>query len=258
MQGLAAPLTVVTGPPGTGKSQVVTSLLANVAWQEGQRAVREQEITMPWTWWSRVSTIWGRCRCCCGWARKSITRASLQHLTAALAESASTDAATRYAWLMRAHEQDAARFAAVQREIAAVVSLRNRVDELERAAEPARTLFGRERFAALRNADMAAIRRRLQALAGALAAARESGEPAMVRLLRDSGKNRRLERIAEAGGCGASRCGNARRSAVPRGTGKISGAHSRSDSELGSASTPTGRAWRGCGRRVPSSSWRAI
>ncbi len=33
VQGLAAPLTVVTGPPGTGKSQVVTSLLANIAWQ---------------------------------------------------------------------------------------------------------------------------------------------------------------------------------------------------------------------------------
>ena len=35
VQGLAAPLTVVTGPPGTGKSQVVTSLLANLAWQGG-------------------------------------------------------------------------------------------------------------------------------------------------------------------------------------------------------------------------------
>ena len=33
LQGLSAPLTVVTGPPGTGKSQVVISLLANAAWQ---------------------------------------------------------------------------------------------------------------------------------------------------------------------------------------------------------------------------------
>ncbi len=35
VRGLNAPLTVVTGPPGTGKSQVVTSLLANMAWQGG-------------------------------------------------------------------------------------------------------------------------------------------------------------------------------------------------------------------------------
>jgi hypothetical protein len=30
---LVAPLTVVTGPPGTGKSQVVTNLLVNAAWR---------------------------------------------------------------------------------------------------------------------------------------------------------------------------------------------------------------------------------
>ncbi len=35
VQGLSAPLTVVTGPPGTGKSQVVLSLLVNAAWQGG-------------------------------------------------------------------------------------------------------------------------------------------------------------------------------------------------------------------------------
>ena len=33
IQGLTNPLTVITGPPGTGKSQVVTSLLINAAWK---------------------------------------------------------------------------------------------------------------------------------------------------------------------------------------------------------------------------------
>lgn len=32
-QALANPLTVITGPPGTGKSQVVTSILVNAAWR---------------------------------------------------------------------------------------------------------------------------------------------------------------------------------------------------------------------------------
>ena len=121
-----------------------------------------------------------------------------QQLGAGLAESSSPDVAARYAWLSRAHAEDRARFASVQREIASVVSLRNEVDELERAAEPARGLFGGPRFAELRAADVGAMRRRLAALAAAIAA-HSSGRTAMGRLLRDSGKGRRLERVTQAG-----------------------------------------------------------
>ena len=53
-----------------------------------------------------------------------------QNLSAALAESPSQDAAARYAWLARAHEQDRARFIAVQRETASVVGLRNAVGRM--------------------------------------------------------------------------------------------------------------------------------
>jgi superfamily I DNA/RNA helicase len=35
---LAAPITVITGPPGTGKSQVVSDILINAAWQ-GKRVL---------------------------------------------------------------------------------------------------------------------------------------------------------------------------------------------------------------------------
>jgi very-short-patch-repair endonuclease len=70
--------------------------------------------------------------------------------------------------MTRAHEESGARFAAVQSEIASVVSLRNLVDELERAAEPARTRFGAVRFAELRRIDPDAVGRRLDALAAAL------------------------------------------------------------------------------------------
>jgi len=71
------------------------------------------------------------------------------------------------------------------------------VDELERAAEPARSLFGDRRFAALRSADLDGIRQRVESLAAALDPTRESGQGAMARLLRDPAKNRRFERIGE-------------------------------------------------------------
>jgi hypothetical protein len=83
----------------------------------------------------------------------------------------------------------------VQRQIAAVMSLRNGVDEAERAAEPARAIFGGERFAALRSADLEGARRRLGAFTSALDAAKES-HTAMGRLLGDT-RGRRGERVAE-------------------------------------------------------------
>src|SRR5207244_3920850 len=97
-----------------------------------------------------------------------------QTLASGLAESSSPDAAVRYEWLKRAHENDRERFAAVQREIASVVALRNEVDEKERAAEQARAVFGEKRFAELRSAGVIAT---TKAPAGASSAATTASSP---------------------------------------------------------------------------------
>jgi very-short-patch-repair endonuclease len=197
VQGLSAPLTVVTGPPGTGKSQVVTSLLANVAWQGGSVLFASKNNHAVDVVEARVNAL-GPYPLLLRLGREEHNERIAQQLTAALAESCDADDSARYARLSEAHDEDRARFLAVQQEIAAVVGLRNAVDELERAAEPARALFGATRFGALRLPQPDAIRRRVGALAMALDAARESGQPAMVRLVWDSLKARRFARIAES------------------------------------------------------------
>ncbi len=197
VQGMSAPLTVVTGPPGTGKSQLVTSLLANLAWQGESALFSSKNNHAVDVVESRTNEL-GVYPLLLRLGREEHHARIAQHVTASLAASASPDDAARYAWLSRAHEEDRARFAAVQREIASVVSIRNEVDERERAAEPARALFGAQRFAALRGLDAEAIRARLQALREALEAACEENQPAVVRLLWESVKTRRLERAAEA------------------------------------------------------------
>jgi very-short-patch-repair endonuclease len=197
VQGLSAPLTVVTGPPGTGKSQVVTSLLANMAWQGGSVLFSSKNNHAVDVVESRVNGL-GPSPLLLRLGKEEHHVKVAQTLAAGLAESVSPDAAARYAWLNRAHEEDRARFAAVKSEIAAAVSLRNSVDELERAAEPARTLFGPASFTDILLADVPAMRRRILALAAAIETARESAGPAMVRLLRDPGRGRRFERIVEA------------------------------------------------------------
>ena len=175
VQGLAAPLTVVTGPPGTGKSQVVTSLLVNQAWHGRERAVLQQEQPCRGRRGDRASTVWDPTPLLLRLGKEEHHAQLAQHLTATLAESSSADDATAYAWQKEAHEEMRARYASVQRQIAAVVSLRNRVDELERAAEPARALFPARTLHRTPHARHGAIRRRLAALSAALDAAREDG-----------------------------------------------------------------------------------
>jgi very-short-patch-repair endonuclease len=195
VQGLSAPLTVVTGPPGTGKSQVVTSLLANQAWLESSVLFSSKNNHAVDVVESRTNEL-GPYPLLLRLGKEEHHARVAQHLTSGLAESASPDATARYEWLQRAHRQDCDRFAAVQRQIAATMSLRNSVDEAERAAEPARTLFGDQRFAALRSADLEIAARRLRALSSALDAARESAQTAMGRFLGDS-RGRRVERVSD-------------------------------------------------------------
>lgn len=199
VQGLSASLTVVTGPPGTGKSQVVTSILANQAWQGGSVLFSSKNNHAVDVVESRTNEL-GTYPLLLRLGKEEHHARIAQHLTSGLAESSGPDDPARYDWLIRSHEQDRVRFTSVQQEITSIVRLRNRVDELERASEPARTLFGADHFAALRSLDPDQIRRRLQVLAATLEAARESDQPAMVRLLWNSVRKRRFEHVVEVAG----------------------------------------------------------
>ncbi len=196
VQGLSSPLTVVTGPPGTGKSQVVTSLLINQAWHGSSVLFSSRNNHAVTVVESRVNDL-GPTPLLLRLGKEEHHAQLAQHLTATLAETSSVDDTAGYRWQKEVYEEMRARFAAVQSSIAEVVTLRNRVDELERAAEPARRLFPGEAFTRLRTLDCEAVRRRLKALSDALDAAREEAQPAMVRMVWSSVKPRRLQRIAE-------------------------------------------------------------
>jgi very-short-patch-repair endonuclease len=202
VQGLRAPLTVVTGPPGTGKSQVVTSLLANLAWQGGSVLFSSKNNHAVDVVEFRVNEL-GPYPLLLRLGKEEHHARIAQHLTASLAASSSSDDSAGYIWLTEAHEQDRARFTSVQCDIAAVVSLRNAVDELERAAEPARALFGPERFRALRSLDVDSVCRRFESFTTTLDQVKESGGQLMTRLLRGARefpKGRRFRRLAETAG----------------------------------------------------------
>jgi very-short-patch-repair endonuclease len=196
VQGLNAALTVVTGPPGTGKSQVVTSLLVNQAWHGSSVLFSSRNNHAVEVVESRVNSL-GPSPLLLRLGRDEHQTLLAQHLTATLAESASLDDSTGYERLRKEYDAARARYAAVQRQFAAVVELRNRVDQLEREAEPARAIFGQAAFAKFRDLDAEGIAHRIGALSEALEAAHEDGQPAMVRMVWDAVRSRRYQRASE-------------------------------------------------------------
>jgi very-short-patch-repair endonuclease len=186
VQSMAAPLTVVTGPPGTGKSQVVVALLANMAWQGRSVLFASKNNHAVDVVESRANEL-GTHPLLLRLGKEEHHAALAQHLGSALAESSDAEQTAAYARLEREHERDRARYTAIQREIAAVVELRNRVDELERTSETARSAIGADRFPRMRAVHLEGIQARVDAFASAL------DQPA-ARLL----PARRFKRVAEA------------------------------------------------------------
>lgn len=143
-QGLISDLTVVTGPPGTGKSQIVTSLLANAAWSgtkvlfcsRNNKAVDVVE--------KRVNSLGSRSVLLrLGRSEHHIQLADyLSALLSAPVRSVSSDFADaqirRRSILSSIDDLEAQ-----SRE---VIEQRNLTDRLEPATEPAREIFGEERL----------------------------------------------------------------------------------------------------------------
>src|ERR1039457_677202 len=96
LQGLSAPLTVVTGPPGTGKSQVVVSLLVNSAWQGGSVLFSSKNNHAVDVVESRTNEL-GAHPLLLRLGREEHHARLAQQLTAGLAESSSADDSSGYA-----------------------------------------------------------------------------------------------------------------------------------------------------------------
>ena len=152
-RGLTQPLTIVTGPPGTGKSQVVTSLLVNAAFQgkrvlfasKNNKAVDVVEI--------RVNALAPRPVLLRLGSNQYRTRLT-DLLTAFLAAAGSSDedaltlqmAQERHATLTR----DLAR---IERDQARFLEARNTLDRCDRLVEPVRQAYGDGRLRRLANVD---------------------------------------------------------------------------------------------------------
>lgn len=145
---LVSPHTVVTGPPGTGKSQVVTNLLINAAWRgmkvlfasKNNKAVDVVE--------ARVNGLGNR-PVLLRLGSNEYQAKLASYLTATLSGQISEEDRVGYEECLNVHKDLSAKQLELENALLATMNARNLVDKLEVEAESARDVFGAERFNSL-------------------------------------------------------------------------------------------------------------
>ena len=179
---LTEPLTVITGPPGTGKSQVVSAILVNAAWR-GQRVLfssknnKAVDVVLD-----RVNELASR-PTVLRLGTRALQEELAQHLSAILSSRPTADDRRAYEQTLAQLERRDEAFNAKLRAYEDLVALRNRVDGLERAAEESRTVLKGMHFsnaAAVLESDLP---HRVRALAEAIRRAKREGAPLIDRVL---------------------------------------------------------------------------
>jgi very-short-patch-repair endonuclease len=194
-QTLSNPLTVITGPPGTGKSQVVSSILVNAAWQgktvlfasKNNKAVDVVE--------TRVNSLGPRPVLLRLGAGEYQTRLA-DYLVSLLAASATADDHERYRECEAAHADLQQRSDALDAALRAVVQLRNEVDALEQRVEQVRHDIGEEVFGRSRYIDPERLKREAANVQRAIEQADRKRQSCLTRLFWLFVRAKRFEQLA--------------------------------------------------------------
>jgi very-short-patch-repair endonuclease len=196
VQGLNNKLTVVTGPPGTGKSQVVTSLLANAAWQGKRVLFASKNHKAVDVVEERVNNLGPRPILLRVGPNEYQERLS-RYLTQILAATSTESDQQNYQHHLDVHERLRNEYGNLQSELDEVVELRNRVDRLEQKVEPIRDELGNEIFQELRSLSVSDLERKQESFESALAQATKSEQSIFTRLLWPFVKDSRYDRLLE-------------------------------------------------------------
>ncbi len=197
LQGLHNPLTLITGPPGTGKSQVVTSLLINAAWQgktalftsKNNKAVDVVEM--------RVNSLGPR-PILLRLGPNQFQSKLAEYVVALLAATSSLEDARRYTELLDLHEKARRRFTALDAQMVKTIALRNEVDGLEQRVESIRQNLGPAIFNSFRDFDRESVRAAIHSFEMKVQGATKAKQPLPTRAVWRFIQSKRNDRLAEA------------------------------------------------------------
>lgn len=182
-QSLTNPLTIITGPPGTGKSQVVTNLLVNAAWQgkkilfasKNNKAVDVVEI--------RINNLA---------ARPILLRMGSNQYQVKLAEyliglltSTSTEHdQEEFEFDLNRYQQIEEKWNSLEEKERELIRIRNEVDELDQSIEKVREELSPEAFSRLQSMDKSEFRDALKTFYRSLRNAGEEEHGLLLKLAR--------------------------------------------------------------------------
>lgn len=147
---LTAPLTAVTGPPGTGKSQVVASIIINAVFQ-GQTVLfssknnKAVDVVLD-----RVNKLTNRSvmiRLGRGTEGQDLRGQLLSYLNDILSSAVQPEELSRYNAFQQRHEEINMHWNGLKNKEQEIIARRNRLDQLERSCEQWREEFGEKQFA---------------------------------------------------------------------------------------------------------------
>lgn len=179
---LTRSLTVVSGPPGTGKSQLVASLILNAS-KRGQRVLfSSKNHKAVKVVQDRVNEL-AKLPAVLRLGDTAQNAALLQNLTSLQTNGAGRDSQRKLEVEETGYAGCSSDFDGMEREMDEIVRLRNEVDKLEQGVVRLRESLGAEWFQRLRHVDGAVLERGIHRLRRAIRRAKPTSLPKWARCL---------------------------------------------------------------------------
>lgn len=196
-RAMRQPLTVVTGPPGTGKSQVVASIVANCAWRGEKVLVASKSHKAVDVVEERVNTLDSR-PLLLRLGPNRYENALAAYMNSLLSALNDPQDAIDYQESISEYQQKLQERKQALSQLDDVVRARNQLDELEQCVQQAREQLGSDVFARIRAVDVDRARIQLRDTSPIVVRATRGHQDFLTRVLWPLLRSRRLEHAEQA------------------------------------------------------------
>ncbi len=191
---LTKPLTIITGPPGTGKSQVVTNILANAAWHNKKVLFASKNNKAVDVVETRINALGSRPILLRLGSREYQSKLA-EYLLGLLSTKVSEDEKEQYEDFKNKHDKLVEKINGIEDQEYSLIKLRNNTDKLEQAVEDLRNEISETLFKNASTYRLKLIKKNLSELEDLIFKAHKSNNGFLVQLFWSFLKDEKLKLI---------------------------------------------------------------